>query len=89
MTQPSFTTHDVFNQSPPLADVDLFGIDRPLVEAVALNQGGNAHVELEAFGQRWGTAEMAERGRLANENTPKLKSFEGPRIELTAPAKAG
>ncbi|WP_022723683.1 acyl-CoA dehydrogenase family protein [Rhodopseudomonas sp. B29] len=76
MTQPSFATHEVFNQSPPLEDVDLFGIDRPLVEAVTFNHGGNAHVELEAFGRKWGTAEMAEYGRLANEITPKLKTFD-------------
>ena len=34
MTQPSFETHDVFNQSPPFADVNLFTADRPLVDAV-------------------------------------------------------
>jgi putative acyl-CoA dehydrogenase len=76
MTQPSFATHEVFNQSPPLENIDLFGCDRPLVEAVTFNHGGNAHVELEAFGQNWGTAQMAERGRLANEHTPKLKTFD-------------
>jgi putative acyl-CoA dehydrogenase len=76
MTPTSFVTHEVFNQSPPLQDVDLFALDRPLVEAVAMNQGGTAHAELSAFGQTWGSAEMAERGRLANENTPKLKSFD-------------
>jgi putative acyl-CoA dehydrogenase len=31
MTQPSFATHEVFNQSPPFEDVDLFKLDRPLV----------------------------------------------------------
>ena len=35
MTRPVFATHDVFNQSPPFEDVDLFAIDAPLREAVA------------------------------------------------------
>ena len=31
---PRFDTHEVLNQSPPYADVDLFLSDRPLQEAV-------------------------------------------------------
>jgi len=76
MTQPSFATHEVFNQSPPFWDVDLFSSDRPLVEAVAAHGGPSAHGELSEFGKQWGSAAMAERGRLANENTPKLKTFD-------------
>ena len=38
MTQPTFATHEVFNQSPPFEDVDLFAADRPLVEAVAAHR---------------------------------------------------
>lgn len=69
-------TKAVFNQSPPFVDVDLFALDRPLVEAVSAN-GGKAHAaELSDFGRHWGSAAMAERGRLANENTPKLKLFD-------------
>jgi putative acyl-CoA dehydrogenase len=29
MTQPSFATHELFNQSPPFEDVDLFELDAP------------------------------------------------------------
>ncbi|MGY8660917.1 acyl-CoA dehydrogenase family protein [Bradyrhizobium sp. UFLA05-109] len=76
MTQPSFATHEVFNQSPPLEDVDLFAADRPLVEAVKANGGTAAEQELSAFGRHWGSAAMAERGRIANENTPKLRTFD-------------
>jgi putative acyl-CoA dehydrogenase len=76
MTQASFATHEVFNQSPPFWDVDLFALDRPLVEAVAANGGASAHDELSGFGKHWGSAAMAERGRVANENTPKLRSFD-------------
>lgn len=76
MTQPSFATHEVFNQSPPFEDVDLFAVDRPLVEAVRANGGAAAERELSSFGRQWGSAAMADRGRLANENTPKLRSFD-------------
>jgi len=76
MTQPSFATHEVFNQSPPFEDVDLFAVDRPLVEAVKANGGAAAERELSEFGKHWGSAAMADRGRAANENTPKLRSFD-------------
>ena len=76
MTQPSFATHEVFNQSPPFWDVDLFAVDRPLVEAVKANGGAEAERELSEFGKHWGSAAMADRGRVANENTPKLRTFD-------------
>lgn len=76
MTQPSFATHEVFNQSPPFEDIDLFAVDRPLVEAVKANGGAAAERELSQFGTHWGSAAMADRGRVANENTPKLRSFD-------------
>jgi len=76
MTQPSFSTHEVFNQSPPFEDVDLFAVDRPLVDAVKANGGAAAERELSQFGKTWGSAAMADRGRLANENTPKLRTFD-------------
>lgn len=76
MTQPSFATHEVLNQSPPFEDVDLFAMDRPLVEAVKANGGAAAERELSEFGRHWGSAAMADRGRLANENTPKLRTFD-------------
>ncbi|MDA9424135.1 MULTISPECIES: isovaleryl-CoA dehydrogenase [Bradyrhizobium] len=76
MNQPSFATHEVFNQSPPFEDVDLFATDLPLVEAVRANGGAKAERELSEFGKQWGSAAMADRGRLANENTPKLRSFD-------------
>lgn len=75
MTQP-FMTHEVFNQSPPFEDVDLFMLDRPLAEAVAANGGQAASGELSEFGKHWGSAAMAARGRLANENPPKPRIFD-------------
>src|SRR6202048_621329 len=76
MTQAPFATHEVFNQSPPFEDVDLFAVDRPLLDAVAANGGTAAEKELTEFGQHWGSAAMAARGRVANENTPKLHIFD-------------
>ncbi|MBC9879429.1 DNA alkylation response protein [Bradyrhizobium sp. INPA01-394B] len=76
MTQPSFATHEVFNQSPPFEDIDLFAVDQPLVEAVKANGGAAAERELSEFGRHWGSAAMADRGRLANETTPKLRTFD-------------
>ncbi len=69
-------TTDVFNQSPPFEDVDLFTLDSALAEAVAVNGGKGAGAELADFGKHWGSAAMAQRGRLANENTPKLKTYD-------------
>jgi putative acyl-CoA dehydrogenase len=76
MTKPAFVTHEVFNQSPPFEDVDLYALDRPLVEAVAAFGGTSAEKELSDFGRHWGSAAMAARGRAANENTPKLRTFD-------------
>src|ERR1700726_4483548 len=76
MTQAPFATHEVFNQSPPFEDVDLFTVDTPLAEAVAANGGAAAEKELSEFGQHWGSAAMASRGRVANENPPKLRTFD-------------
>jgi len=76
MTKPNFATHEVFNQSPPFENVDLFSCDRPLVEAVAAFGGAEAAKELSEFGKHWGSAAMAARGRTANENTPKLRTFD-------------
>ena len=67
---------DIFNQSPPYEDVDLFGNDQPLREAVAANGGPDAAAALAAFGKRWGAAEMFDQARLANENPPKLRTFD-------------
>jgi putative acyl-CoA dehydrogenase len=76
MTPSSSATHEVFNQSPPFEDVDLFGLDKSLAEAVAANGGAAAEKELSEFGRHWGSADMAARGRFANENTPKLRTFD-------------
>src|ERR1041385_920815 len=67
---------EVPNQSPPYADVDLFGGDRALQEAVIGNGAEIDAPALGAFGRRWGSAAMFEMARLANEYPPKLKTFD-------------
>jgi putative acyl-CoA dehydrogenase len=64
------------NQSPPYVDVDLYASDRPLADAVAANGAGSEAAALSDYGRRWGAAEMFDRGREANENPPKLRSFD-------------
>jgi putative acyl-CoA dehydrogenase len=73
----AFTTHEVLNQSPPFENVNLFSSDRVLQEAVNREGGGAAVQRLTAFGDVCGSAAAFERGRLANENPPRLKSFDG------------
>src|SRR5262249_39880001 len=64
------------NQSPPYVDVDLYASDRPLQRAVAANGGEHDAAALSAFGKHWGTAEMFELARAANEHPPELKIFD-------------
>ena len=67
---------EVLNQSPPYVDIDLYASDRPLADAVAANGGGRDAAALSAFGNHWGSAEMFELARAANENPPQLKAFD-------------
>jgi putative acyl-CoA dehydrogenase len=61
-----------FNQPPPFVDVDLYGSDRPLREAVAANGAAGEHEALAAFGRHWGSARMFELARLADAHPPRL-----------------
>jgi putative acyl-CoA dehydrogenase len=79
-----FTTHEVLNQSPPFENVNLFTSDRALMDAVNREGGGAAANRLTAFGRACGSAAAFERGRLANENPPRLKAFDskGRRLDI-------
>jgi putative acyl-CoA dehydrogenase len=70
-----FQTHAVENQPPPLAPYDAFATDLPLREALAREGGDWARTEIAAYGRLAG-GELAMLGRLANENRPKLVSFD-------------
>jgi putative acyl-CoA dehydrogenase len=77
------TTHDVTNQPPPIGDHDLFSTNRPLVEALEREGAGWAKERCSEVGRIWGTTEVQEWGRLANENPPRLKTHDryGNRID--------
>jgi putative acyl-CoA dehydrogenase len=87
MAEPTrFDTHEVFNQSPPFQDVDLFRSDRPLRDAVDANGGGAEGLALQRFGRQWGSEAMTTAGRLANEDVPRLHAFDakGRRRDIVA-----
>ncbi|MGO4704164.1 isovaleryl-CoA dehydrogenase [Microvirga sp. 2MCAF38] len=75
-------THEVLNQTPPFADINLVASNEPLLDALRAN-GLTEQESLIAAGARWGTAERLELGRLANENPPKLRTHDarGYRID--------
>lgn len=67
---------DVANQSPAFEDVNLFTSDVALTETVAREGGEAATKRLSAAGRLMGSREAFERGRLANENPPRLRSHD-------------
>jgi len=76
-------THEVFNQPPPLEDVNLFTSDRALAEAVAHAGGGIHDDRLAKLGARVGSAEVIGWGVEADRNVPVLETFDrcGYRID--------
>jgi putative acyl-CoA dehydrogenase len=82
-------THTVFNQVPPLQDVDVFSSNLPLVEAVRREGAGWVSERAAELGRFVGAAGGGaggfpiEWGRLANENKPVLRTFDryGHRID--------
>src|SRR3954451_18071935 len=75
-------THEVTNQVPPLVGVNLYRIDRTLVEAIARFGGDWGAPALDAYGALAG-GELLEHGRLANRYAPELKTYDpyGHRID--------
>jgi len=73
----------VFNQTPPLADYNLFTTDPALKEAVQREGAESAAPELTLAGAALGTAVNFEHARLANRNPPILHAFnvQGERID--------
>jgi putative acyl-CoA dehydrogenase len=70
------TTHEVFNQAPPLVDYDLFSTDTALVDAVRLYGAGAAAGELAEVGRVAGSAHMQEQARLAHAYPPVLRTHD-------------
>jgi putative acyl-CoA dehydrogenase len=80
-------THEVFNQSTPLADVNLFEGNRPLREGLVAHLPpdtlAGAQQRLHRLGALTGSAAMQQHARLANVHTPQLRSHDrqGRRID--------
>jgi putative acyl-CoA dehydrogenase len=71
-----FETHEVTNQPPPLVDVDFFGSDPALKEAVLREGASWAEAELQALGRKAGSEAVLALGPLANAHPPVLRAFD-------------
>jgi putative acyl-CoA dehydrogenase len=71
-------THQVFNQSTPLVNVNLYEADPSLREAVTVLAGPEpaTHQALQAMGQRYGSAQAQQWAVQANVNKPVLRIFD-------------
>lgn len=76
-------THEVFNQSTPFEDVDLYALNRPLQAALAAFAPGIDTAELQALGRACGSAAMQRDARLANHHAPLLHTHDrfGRRVD--------
>ncbi len=79
----SKATHEVFNQSSPLVDANLFSGNRALQDALRFNLPGFDAARFEALGAVAGSAAMQRHARLANSHPPQLHSHDrvGHRID--------
>lgn len=69
-------THEVTNQPPPFADVNVYQLDTALREAVQRERAGWAAERLASVGARVGSAEVQEWAEQANRNPPVLRAFD-------------
>lgn len=76
-------THAVTNQVPPLAPLNLFTTNAPLVEAIAREGGGWATERVTELGAAYGDVPLREWGPQANEHKPVLRTHDryGHRID--------
>ncbi|MGI8624730.1 MAG: acyl-CoA dehydrogenase family protein, partial [Solirubrobacteraceae bacterium] len=81
---PVRATHEVLNQAPPFADVNLFESDLPLREAVEREGAGWALDRLRDTGAVAGSSAAQEHGRRADRNAPRLVTHDryGTRVDL-------
>src|SRR6266550_3266151 len=74
---------EVFNQSPPLEDYNLFADDVPLRDALRREGGDWAETTIGEFGALMGRAETLRLGELANRHPPTLHTHDrfGHRVD--------
>ena len=70
------TTHEVFNQSTPLVDYNLFSGNHAMRDALAFNAPALDTASLQALGAQCGSAAMQMHARLANVHTPELHTHD-------------
>ncbi|MGD9705935.1 MAG: isovaleryl-CoA dehydrogenase [Acidimicrobiia bacterium] len=80
----AFRTHEVTNQPPPLTDYNVFAADTALVDAVEREGAGWAVGELRELGEKAGSPDAQELGRLANTYSPVLRTHDryGNRVDV-------
>ena len=83
MTSNLATTHEVFNQPRPLADVNLYAGNLALRQALAFHLPGRDETTSLAQGLRWGSGEWQAHARLANTHPPRLQTHDrfGHRVD--------
>lgn len=74
-------THEVFNQTPPFAGLNLFSTD-PALGALVEGVPQVVIDQLVEHGQQWGTPETFELGRIANTATPMLRNFDANGVRI-------
>ncbi|MCW3040962.1 MAG: acyl-CoA dehydrogenase domain protein [Solirubrobacterales bacterium] len=76
-------THAVTNQVPPMAPLNLFTTNTPLVEALAREGGGWATARAVAVGEDYGDLPLREWGPQANDHKPVLRTHDryGHRVD--------
>src|SRR5215212_11465604 len=81
--RPSFGTHEVANQPPPLVDYNVFTADQVLGEAVRREGADWAEERISAVGAVAGSEHVQALGAQANENPPRLKTHDryGRRVD--------
>ena len=80
----SSTTHDVFNQSKPFVNINLYDSDRTLKRLMKKYVNDNTVNTLTAFGKKCGSNNMINHSNNAEKNIPVLKQFDdyGRRIDV-------
>ena len=67
---------EVRNQTPPLADVDLFALDLALAEGLQREGGASGTAAAHEAGAVAGSAEAAEHARRAERHEPRLEAYD-------------
>jgi putative acyl-CoA dehydrogenase len=76
-------THEVLNQPPPFAGLNLFSSD-PALGALIEGTPQAVGDQLNDYGAQWGTAETFELGRIANAFPPILKTHDATGVRVDA-----